>query len=110
VNARASAAGTGRYAAQWESKFVPDFFRTSRAGLNVSSVALGTYLGDSDDATDALYAEALRPALCSGVNMVDTSINYCCQRSERVTGCVLQELIVEGLLRLDDVIICTKAG
>lgn len=42
--------------------------------------------------------------------MVDTAINYRCQRSERVTGRVLQELIGEGLLRRDEVIICTKAG
>jgi len=76
----------------------------------VSSVALGTYLGDSDDATDSLYAEAARSALSSGVNIIDTAINYRCQRSERVTGRVLQELIGDGVLRRDEIVICTKAG
>ena len=110
VNVRASDAGTRRFAARWEHKFVTDFFRTSQSGLSASSVALGTYLGDSDDSTDSLYVNSARLALSSGVNMIDTAINYRCQRSERVVGQVLQELIGEGVLRRDEVIICTKAG
>lgn len=82
----------------------------AQSGLCVSSVALGTYLGDSDDATDALYEAAARLAFSSGVNVVDTSINYRCQRSERVIGLVLQELVGAGTLRRDELVICTKAG
>ena len=89
---------------------MPGFFRTSRAGLEVSSIAHGTYLGDSDDATDALYEAALRQSLANGVNIIDTAINYRCQRSERVIGRVLQDVIGEGLLRRDEVVLCTKAG
>lgn len=89
---------------------MPEFFRVSGSGLEVSSVAHGTYLGDSDDATDALYAAALRQSLTTGVNVIDTAINYRCQRSERVIGRVLQEVIGEGLLRRDEVVLCTKAG
>lgn len=107
---RASAAGTERYAERWKTKFVDDFYRSSHSGLTVSSVALGAYLGDSDDATDSLYADATRLALASGVNTIDTAINYRCQRSERVIGRVLQELIGEGIIRRDEVILCTKAG
>src|SRR5438046_461799 len=66
VSSRASAAGTQRYTERWRQEFVSDFYRTSRAELSVSSVALGTYLGDSDDLTDVLYAEAVRSALTSG--------------------------------------------
>ena len=110
LNTRASQSGTQRYAARWDEEFVADYFRISRSGLTVSSVALGTYLGDSDDATDSLYAAAARLALSSGVNAIDTAINYRCQRSERVIGHVLQELISEGTIRRDEVVICTKAG
>ena len=110
VIARASAAGTQRYTERWRQEFVSDFYRTSRAQLKVSSAALGTYLGDSDDPTDALYADAVRSALTSGVNLIDTAINYRCQRSERVIGRVLRDLIGDGLLRRDEVVICTKAG
>lgn len=110
VATRASSDGTARYASRWKAQFVDDFFRVARSGLSVSSVALGTYLGDSDDETDALYAEAARAALTSGINIIDTAINYRCQRSERVIGRVLQELVGEGVLRRDEVVICTKAG
>lgn len=107
---RASADGTARYAARFESAFVPDFYRSMRAELRVSSIALGTYLGESDDATDERYHAAARAALSSGINIVDTAINYRCQRSERVIGRVLQEMIGEGLLRRDEVVLCTKGG
>jgi aryl-alcohol dehydrogenase-like predicted oxidoreductase len=90
--------------------FVSDFFRMSHSGLAVSSVALGTYLGESDDETDAGYAEAARAALASGINTIDTAINYRCQRSERVIGRVLQEAIGAGVIRRDEVVLCTKAG
>jgi aryl-alcohol dehydrogenase-like predicted oxidoreductase len=89
---------------------VPDFYRATQSGVTVSSVALGTYLGDCDDATDALYANAAAAALRSGVNMIDTAINYRCQRSEKTIGRALQDLIGEGVLRRDAVVLCTKAG
>ena len=110
VTVRATESGTRRYADRWRDEFVDDFHRVSRTGLAVSSIALGTYLGDSDDATDALYHEATRQALTSGINIIDSAINYRCQRSERVIGRVLQELIGEGQLRRDELVLCTKAG
>jgi aryl-alcohol dehydrogenase-like predicted oxidoreductase len=110
VSLAASPAGSRRHRERWADRFLPDFFRVSRVGLDLSSIAHGTYLGESDDATDARYAEALRLSLTSGVNVVDTAINYRCQRSERVVGRVLQELIGEGALRRDEVVLCTKAG
>jgi aryl-alcohol dehydrogenase-like predicted oxidoreductase len=106
----ASAAGTERFAARWAEQFVGDFYRSSRSGLVVSSVALGTYLGESDDATDALYLESARRAIKSGVNMIDTAINYRCQRSERVIGRALQEMIGEGEITREEMVLCTKAG
>lgn len=89
---------------------MPDFYRSSRSLLTVSSVALGTYLGESDDATDALYHEAGHAALTNGINVIDTAINYRCQRSERVIGRVLQELMDQSAIRRDEIVLCTKAG
>jgi aryl-alcohol dehydrogenase-like predicted oxidoreductase len=110
VTLAASPAGTRRHRDRWAEKFLPEFFRRSHSGLEVSSVAHGTYLGESDDTTDTLYAAALRESLTSGVNCIDTAINYRCQRSERVIGQVLQELIGDGVLLRDEVVVCTKAG
>lgn len=110
VVTRASAEGSRRYRDRWQGKFAPDYFRVSRTGLSLSSVAIGTYLGDCDETSDAQYWAALVEALSSGVNTIDTAINYRCQRSERVIGRVLQELIGDGIVRRDEVVLCTKAG
>jgi len=48
--------------------------------------------------------------MSSGVNIVDTAINYRCQRSERAVGRALQELIGSRTVRREEVVICTKAG
>lgn len=80
------------------------------AGLTASSIGIGTYLGECDDSDDARYAAALRGALERGINVIDTSINYRCQRSERVAGRVLRESIAAGIVSRDEVIVCTKGG
>ena len=106
----ATAGGTQRFAEQRRASFQPDFFRQARTGLTLSSVALGTYLGESDDETDSLYGEAIGRALASGVNTFDNAINYRCQRSERTTGRALREAIASGAVARDAVVVCTKAG
>nr|AYC79486.1 hypothetical protein [uncultured bacterium] len=78
--------------------------------LTLSSIGLGTYLGSDDDETDALYAEAIGRSLDSGVNVIDTAINYRSQHSERVIGAVLRERIGTGRLARGAVFIASKAG
>jgi aryl-alcohol dehydrogenase-like predicted oxidoreductase len=39
------------------------------AGLTVSSIGLGTYLGAEDEPTDSLYREAIRAAAAGGCNL-----------------------------------------
>ena len=78
--------------------------------LWLSSIGLGTYLGEPDDAADRAYTEAIAKALGSGVNVLDTAINYRHQRSERNIGEALQQLIEAGKLQRDEVLVCTKAG
>ena len=102
--------GTHRFVERWRDHFAPDFYRASRIGATVSSVALGTYLGDSDDVTDALYYDTICAALTGGVNLIDTAINYRCQRSERVIGRALEQLTRDGTIKRDEVVLCTKAG
>ena len=79
-------------------------------GLAVSSIGIGTYLGESDDATDSAYAEALRTALLGGVNLIDTAVNYRFQRSERVVGKVIAELAGAGKIRREEIVVATKGG
>jgi aryl-alcohol dehydrogenase-like predicted oxidoreductase len=75
-----------------------------------SSLGLGTYLGEPDEASDQLYTQAVETALRSGINVIDSAINYRHQRSERAVGTALRNLIDSGAIQRDEVIICTKAG
>ena len=78
--------------------------------LWLSSIGLGTYLGEPDDAADASYTDAIISALRSGINVLDTAINYRHQRSERNIGAALAQLVGAGQIRRDEVLVCTKAG
>ena len=75
-----------------------------------SSIGIGSYLGEPDEATDHSYEEALKEALLSGINVIDSAINYRAQRSERSFGKALGELAQEGKIRREEVIVCTKGG
>jgi aryl-alcohol dehydrogenase-like predicted oxidoreductase len=78
--------------------------------LTVSSIGLGTYLGDETDAQDRAYGGAIVDAVNLGCNVVDTAINYRAQRSERVLGQVLVALEREGGIPRDRIVVCTKGG
>jgi aryl-alcohol dehydrogenase-like predicted oxidoreductase len=103
----ATAEATAAYAARFDN--LRGNFRPM-LGLSVGSIGIGTYLGESDEATDAAYEEALRAALLGGVNLVDTAVNYRFQRSERAIGKVLGELIGAGSLKREEVVVATKGG
>jgi aryl-alcohol dehydrogenase-like predicted oxidoreductase len=78
--------------------------------LWLSSIGLGTYLGEPDDAADTAYTDAITSALGSGINVLDTAINYRHQRSERNIGAALTHLVDAGELQRDEVLVSTKAG
>ena len=101
--------GTARYAKRLSGQVAPSHFRESH-GLQFSSIGLGTYLGEDSDEDDAGYASAVVAALRLGANVIDTAINYRCQRSERAIGQALLALFREGVLARDEVIVATKGG
>jgi aryl-alcohol dehydrogenase-like predicted oxidoreductase len=104
----ASAEATASYARRHPE--LPGNFRPVLDGLSVSSVGIGTYLGEPDDDTDRAYAEALKTALLGGINLIDTAVNYRFQRAERTIGRVLGELVGSGKLRREEVVVATKGG
>jgi aryl-alcohol dehydrogenase-like predicted oxidoreductase len=105
----ATADGTLRYAARFQGRAAAGHFREIRGGLVLSSIGIGTYLGEPDDATDLAYADAIVEAIESGINVVDAAINYRFQRSERAVRAALKKLFAQGYSR-DEIVICTKAG
>src|SRR5689334_7396716 len=79
-------------------------------GTSLSSIGIGTYLGNPDETTDSNYTDAIVRAVHLGVNVIDTAANYRFQRSERSIGAALQVLANEHGIARDEVVICTKGG
>jgi len=100
--------GTRKFVARFGERAAPGHFR-ERHGLIISSIGIGTYLGEPDAATDASYTKAVVAAVEGGINVVDTAINYRLQRSERSIGTALEKLFAAGFAR-EEILICTKAG
>ena len=100
--------GTARYANRFATRAAENHFRLQQ-GLKISSIGIGTYLGNPDEATDLAYANAVTRAVTSGVNVIDTAANYRFQRSERSIGRALKMLKAERFSR-DELVICTKGG
>jgi aryl-alcohol dehydrogenase-like predicted oxidoreductase len=101
--------GTLRYAARFQGRAAAGHFREMQSGIVVSSIGIGTYLGEPDAATDKAYTEAVVAAIEGGFNVVDSAINYRLQRSERSVGEALRKLEAKGFQR-DEILVCTKAG
>jgi len=108
IEGYATLEGTGRYCARFDD-IASGHFRKGD-GVYLSSIGLGTYLGEPDAATDEAYRESIRLALSLGCNVIDTAINYRCQRSERAIGAALGGAIDAGAVRRDEVFVSTKAG
>jgi len=79
-------------------------------GVSISSIGMGTYLGDFDDDEDARYSTVLAAGIERGLNLVDTAINYRCQRSERAAGRAIRRAIDQQTARRDEIVVATKGG
>jgi len=110
VEGHATVVGTRRFQERFAETQRDHFYRPIAGETLVSSLGLGTYLGDCDDAEDARYTSTTRAALDRGVNLLDTAINYRCQRSERAIGQAVRTSIATGAIKRDEVVVCTKGG
>jgi aryl-alcohol dehydrogenase-like predicted oxidoreductase len=100
--------GTMRYAQRFEGRATDGHFRETQR-MELSSLGIGTYLGQPDEKTDASYAAAVVATVESGINVIDSAINYRFQRSERSIGAGLQQLAAKGFTR-EEIVLCTKGG
>jgi len=112
---RATALGTSEYRERFPELRDAGHFRRPEqapgpADLWLSSIGLGTYLGEPDDDTDREYISAIATALRSGIDVLDTAINYRHQRSERNVGAALRQVVDAGEVKRHEVVVCTKAG
>lgn len=78
-----------------------------RTGLTVSGAGFGGYrIADGVPA----HRLALRAALSSGINLIDTSANYADGGSEELIGKVIEEMMLEGRISRNEIVVVTKGG
>jgi len=78
--------------------------------LSLSNVGIGTYLGDPDNKTDELVTSAVKQSINSGINVIDTAINYRSQKAERSVGKAISELVKDGKITRDQIFVSSKNG
>jgi len=99
--------GTQKYQQRFANA-APHHFRRQQ-DLVLSSIGIGTYLGNANEATDQSYRDSIIRAVQLGVNVIDSAANYRFQRSERSIGEALTALNELGYSR-SELVICTKGG
>ena len=102
--------GTKKYADHSAKQGKPAGHMRAFDGLHLSSIGMGTYLGEPTAKDDRAMEDAVYTSVRSGaVNVIDTAINYRAMKSEKSIGRALARLAGEGIGR-DQVFISTKNG
>jgi aryl-alcohol dehydrogenase-like predicted oxidoreductase len=108
MSTSATKEATTRYSQKFAGRAAEGHFRQTQR-LVLSSIGIGTYLGQPDTKTDEGYAAAVAAAVENGINVIDAAINYRFQRSERSIGAAIQQLQAKGIAR-EEMVLCTKGG
>ena len=106
---KATSQGTQTYRERYLTRCAADHFREVN-GLAVSSIGIGTYLGQPNKPTDAAVTEAVVEAVRGGINLIDTAINYRYMHAEWSIRAALSQLIKDGVVSREELIICSKGG
>ena len=112
LSGQATAQGTATYASRMLSRsgqagLAQGLTPLGTTGLTTTRIGFGTYRVDTQHVE---HREALKYALRTSCNLIDTSTNYTDGDSERLVGSVLNELVSSGDLRRDEIIIVSKIG
>jgi aryl-alcohol dehydrogenase-like predicted oxidoreductase len=107
----ATAEGTRKFMENAIKNGMPNSHFRPFDNLNLSSLGMGTYLGqitseDDKDLENAIY-ESVKS---SAMNVIDTAINYRSMKSEKNIGHAMKRLIDDGIISRDQVFISTKNG
>ncbi len=108
----ATVQGTAAYAARMigrsgDATLANGFAVLGATGLTTTRLGFGCYRVDMKDVN---HREAMVKALRASCNVIDTSTNYMDGDSERLVGAVMAELIAEGELRREEVVVVSKIG
>jgi aryl-alcohol dehydrogenase-like predicted oxidoreductase len=111
LSGHATPEGTKRYTQHAASQGKPVGHFRPFDGLSLSSIGMGTYLGQPTKEDDQAVEDAVYQSVKSGaVNVIDTAINYRAMKSEKSIGRALLRLAKEGVISRDQVFVSTKNG
>ena len=111
VEGFATSEGTKNYTEYAISQGRPISHFKSFDSLHLSSIGMGTYLGQPSEADDQAVENAVFESVKSGaVNVIDTAINYRAMRSEKSIGRALLRLVKDRIISRDQIFISTKNG
>lgn len=108
ISGKANADATKQYADNiWKKnpKISPNSWKIVE-GNTVSKIGFGSYRVT----TDTLHENALRKALLSGINLIDTSSNYTDGQSESLIGKMLTALVDNNEITREQVVVISKGG
>ena len=90
----------------------PENFRMPFGSMvRISSLGIGSYVGDPDDWTDYdLYDAIKQSVLSGGINHIDTAPNYRYMQSEKTIGKALTTLESKYEISRDMLFVTSKAG
>jgi aryl-alcohol dehydrogenase-like predicted oxidoreductase len=79
--------------------------------LILSSIGMGTYLGDLSKEDDTDIENALYESVKShAINVIDSAINYRAMKSEKSIGRSVTRLVNDGIISRDEIFVSTKNG
>ena len=103
--------GTRKYSDYAISQGKPRNHFKSFENLHLSSLGMGTYLGQVSKEDDQAVENAVYQSVRSGaINVIDTAINYRAMKSEKSIGRALLRLVNDGIISRDQVFVSTKNG
>ena len=103
--------GTRKYSDYAISQGKPRSHFKSFENLHLSSLGMGTYLGQVSKEDDQAVENAVYQSVRSGaINVIDTAINYRAMKSEKSIGRALLRLVNDGIISRDQVFVSTKNG
>jgi aryl-alcohol dehydrogenase-like predicted oxidoreductase len=103
--------GTRKYSDYAISQGKPRSHFKSFENLHLSSLGMGTYLGQVSKEDDQAVENAVYQSVRSGaINVIDTAINYRAMKSEKSIGRALLRLVNDGVISRDEVFVSTKNG
>ena len=111
IGGHATPQGTKKYMENALKNGFPNSHFRSFDNLNLSSLGMGTYLGQITPEEDRDLENAIYESVKSGaMNVIDTAINYRSMKSEKNIGKAMKRLIEDGVISRDQVFISTKNG